>query len=143
MTDEKGHIRRDMEKIRFGVVLVMGTIVTAIIAIVAAAVLEYMNSETRINPQKNVYLFLHGRDDLKEKAEISLVAYGFQKEKIITASSENVGKAGDYMAMLWRPPRPDHIKIQKITEVKEVEPDKIFGLWKGVLKKDIDTVSLE
>ncbi len=46
------------------------------------------------------------------------------------------------MAMLWRPPRPDHIKIQKITDVKEVEPDKMFGLWKGVLKKDIDTVPL-
>ena len=43
------------------------------------------------------------------------------------------------MAMLWRPPRPDHINIQLITEVKEVEPDKIFGLWKGVSKKDIDT----
>ncbi len=46
------------------------------------------------------------------------------------------------MARLWRPPRPDHIKIQKITDVKEVEPDKMFGLWKGVLKKNIDTVPL-
>ena len=143
MTDENGHIRRDREKMRPGGVAITGIIITAMIAVVFAAVLEYMNTETEIDPQKNVYLFLHGRDDLQVKAETALVTYGFSKEKIIIASSKNVGKAGDYMAMLWKPPRPDQIKIQKITEVKEVEPDKTFGLWKGVLKKDIDTVLLE
>jgi hypothetical protein len=45
--------------------------------------------------------------------------------------------------MLWRPPRPDHIKIQKITKVKEVEPDKIIGFWRGVSGKVIDIISLE
>ncbi|MHC4269710.1 MAG: hypothetical protein ACYSTS_14750 [Planctomycetota bacterium] len=143
MTEEKGYIQRDLKKIGLGGYTVIGIIIMATIAIVIAAVLEHINSDTRINPQKNIYLFLHGRDDLKEKAETALVAYGFSKEKIIIASSENVGKAGDYMAMLWKPPRPDHIKLQKITEVKEVEPEKTFGLWKGVLKKDIDTVLLE
>jgi hypothetical protein len=143
MTDEKKHIAPDVEKIRPGGIVIIGIIVAAMILVVIATVYEYMNTETEIDPQKDVYLFLHGRADLQEKAEAVLVAYGFQKEKIITASSKNVGKAGDYMAMLWKPPRPDHIKIQKITEVKEVEPDKMFGLWKGVLKKDIDTVSLE
>jgi hypothetical protein len=143
MTDEKGHIHRDTEKMRPGGVAIMGIIITAMIAVVIAAVLEYMNTETEIDPQKNVYLFLHGRADLQEKAETALVTYGFPKEKIIIASSKNVGKVDDYMAMLWRPPRPDQIKIQKITEVKEVEPDKMFGLWKGVLKKDIDTILLE
>ncbi len=68
---------------------------------------------------------------------------GFSKDKITVASSENVGSVGDYIAMLWRPPRPDHIKIQLITGIKEVEHEKIFGFWKGVLKKDIDTISLE
>ena len=143
MTDEKEHINREAEKIRPGGIAVIGIIVAAMILVVIAAVFEYMNTETEIDPQKDVYLFLHGMADLQEKAVTVLVAYGFQKEKIITASSENVGKAGDYMAMLWKPPRPDLIKIQKITEVKDVEPDKMFGRWKGVLKKDIDTVSLE
>jgi hypothetical protein len=99
--------------------------------------------KTEINPQKDVYLFLHGSTDLQEKAETVLVAYGFQREQIITATSENVGSVGDYMAMLWMPPDPDHIKIQLITEVEEVEPDKTFGLWKGVSNKDIATISLE
>ncbi len=141
MTDEKGHILRDLENVKPGGVTVIGIIVTAVIAVFIAAMLEQDNTE--IDPQKNVYLFLHGRADLREKAETSLVAYGFPKEKIIKASSENVGSVGDYMAMLWKPLRPDHIKIQLITGVKEVEPDKMFGLWKGVLKKDIDTISLD
>ncbi len=143
MTEGKGFIQQDLKKIGPGAFAITGIIFTAFLAIIIAAVLEYMNSETNIDPQKDVYLFLHGMADLREKAETALVAYGFTKEKIITASSENVGKQGDYMAMLWRPPRPDQIKIQKITEVKDVEPDKMFGLWKGVSKKDIDSISLE
>ena len=94
MTDEKGHISRDLQKIRPGEYMVMVIIVISTIAIVIAAVLEHINTETEIDPQKNVYLFLHGREDLREKAETVLIAYGFPKENIITASSENVGKAG-------------------------------------------------
>ena len=143
MKDEQGHIRQDREKIGPGEFAISAIIITAMIGVIIAAALEHMNTETEIDPKKDIYLFLHGRSDLQEKAEAALVSYGFQKEKIIKASSEKVGKAGDYVAMLWRPPKPDHIKIQKITKVKEVEPDKIFGLWKGVSKRDIDTVSLE
>ncbi len=99
--------------------------------------------KTVIDPQKDVYLFLHGKAELREKAEAALAAYGFSKEKIIKSSPENIGSVGDYVAMLWKPPTPDHIKIQQITEVKKVEPHKMFGLWKGVSKKDIDTISLE
>ena len=141
MTDKKGRIRRDIENIKLGGVTIVGIIIIAVIAVVIAVVLE--QDETEIDPQKNVYLFLHGRADLQERAETSLVAYGFQKEKITVASSENVGSVGDYIAMLWRPPRPDHIKIQKITKVKEVEPDQIIGFWRGVSGKVIDTISLE
>ncbi len=141
MTDKKGHIRRDIENIKPGGTMVVGIIVTAMIAVVIAVVLE--RDETEIDPQKNVYLFLHGRADLQERAETSLIAYGFQKEKITVASSENVGSVGDYIAMLWRPPRPDHIKIQKITKVKEVKPDQIIGFWRGVSGKVIDIISLE
>ncbi len=141
MTNEKGHIRRDIEKIKFGELTVLSAVILAVIAVLIALMLE--QDKIEIDPQKDVYLFLHGSTDLQEKAEAVLVAYGFQKEKIITATSENVGRVGDYMAMLWMPSDPDHIIIQLITGVKEVEPDKIFGLWKGVSNKDIDTISLE
>ncbi len=143
MTNEKGHIRLAIEKMSPGEYTVLGGIIMVIIAVLIGLALQQRKDGTEIDLEKDVYLFLHGRTDLQEKAVTALVTYGFSKKKIIKASSENVGSVGDYMAMLWMPPDPDHIKIQLITEVKEVEPEKIFGLWKGVSKKDIDTISLE
>jgi hypothetical protein len=96
-----------------------------------------------IDTQKDIYLFLHGKMDLKEKATNAVVSKGFSAEKIILALPNKVGNVGDYMAMLWMPPNPDHIKIQQITKVEEVEPDGMVGLWKGVSKDDIDTIPLE
>ena len=96
-----------------------------------------------IDTQKDVYLFLHGRMDLKEKATNALSSKGFVGEKIVMALPNKVGNVGDYMAMLWMPPNPDHIKIQQITKVEEVEPEGMIGLWKGVSKDDIDSIPLE
>ena len=47
------------------------------------------------------------------------------------------------MAMLWMPPNPDHIKIQKITKIEQVEPEGVIGLWEGVSKDDLFTIKLE
>ena len=96
-----------------------------------------------IDNEKNIYLFTHGRMDLQEKSENALVAKGFSKEKIVMALPNKVGEVGDYMAMLWMPPNPDHIKIQQITKIEEVEPEGVIGLWKGVSKDDIDSIPLE
>ena len=96
-----------------------------------------------IDTQKDVYLFLHGRMDLKEKATNALTAKGFAADKITMALPNKVGNVGDYMAMLWMPPNPDHIKIQQITKVEDVEPEGMIGLWKGVSKDDIEQISLE
>ena len=98
---------------------------------------------TEIDAQKEVYLFLHGRMDLKEKAMKALTKKGFSSDKVIMALPNKVGNVGDYMAMLWMPPNPDHVKIQQITKVVEVEPEGMIGLWKGVSKDDIDTIQLE
>ena len=95
-----------------------------------------------IDTQKSVYLFLHGKMDLKEKAMNVLTAKGFADDKVIMALPDKVGNVGDYMAMLWMPPNPDHIKIQQITKVEEVEPEGVIGLWKGVSKDDLDTIPL-
>jgi len=97
---------------------------------------------TKIDTEKNIYLFLHGRMDLKEKANKALASKGFANEKVMMALPSKVGNVGDYMAMLWMPPNPDHIKIQQITKVEKVEPEGMIGLWKGVSKDDIDTVPL-
>ena len=96
-----------------------------------------------LNTQKNIYLFTHGRMDLKEKLENIVIAKGFSKEKIVMALPTKIGEVGDYVAMLWRPPNPDQIKIQKITNVEKVEPEGMVGLWKGVSKEDIESIPLE
>ncbi len=66
MTDEKGHIHRDIEKLKPGEFTVMGTVIMAVIAVFIAIVLE--QDKTEIDSQKDIYLFLHGRMDLQEKA---------------------------------------------------------------------------
>ncbi len=96
-----------------------------------------------IDTGKDVYLFLHGRMDLKEKAMNALAAKGFAADKVIMALPDKVGNVGDYMAMMWMPPNPDHIKIQQITKVDKVEPEGMIGLWKGVAKDDIESIPLE
>ncbi|MBI2005672.1 MAG: hypothetical protein HYS75_00030 [Nitrosopumilales archaeon] len=96
----------------------------------------------QIDKGKDVYLFVHGRFDLMQKSTDALVANGFSKDKIISAVPNKVGNVGDYMAMLWMPPNPDHIKIQKITKVEEVVPEGVIGLWKGVSKDELFTVKL-
>ncbi len=98
---------------------------------------------TEIDTQKEIYLFLHGRMDLKEKAMNALTAKGFAGDKVIMALPDKVGNVGDYMAMLWMPPNPDHIKIQQITKVEEVESSDVTGKWKGVSQDDIDSIPLE
>ncbi len=139
---EKGKARLIIERLRFDEFKVLWVIIAIGTIFYIGVVMEQIETG-KIDPEKNVYLFLHGRGDLQEKSENILITLGFPKQNIIVASSENVGGVGDYMAMLWRPPRPDQIKVQMITKVKDVEPDKMFGLWKGVLKKDIDSFPLK
>ena len=95
-----------------------------------------------IDASKNVYLFTHGRQDLIEKSTNALTANGFSKDKIIMALPNEAGDVGDYMAMLWMPPNPDHIKIQKITKVEPAEPTGMIGVWAGVSKEDISEIKI-
>ena len=95
-----------------------------------------------IDTTKNVYLFTHGRQDLVEKSIDALTTNGFSKDKIIMALPSEAGDVGDYMAMLWMPPNPDHIKIQKITNVEPAEAEGMIGVWKGVSKDDLFEIKI-
>ena len=95
-----------------------------------------------IDATKNVYLFIHGRQDLIEKSTNALVSKGFSKDKVIMADPKKAGDVDDYMAMLWMPPNPDHIKIQKITKVESAEPTGMIGVWAGVSKEDIFEIKI-
>jgi len=95
-----------------------------------------------IDATKNVYLFTHGRLVLLEKSTNALTTNGFSKDKIIMALPSEAGNVGDYMAMLWMPPNPDHIKIQKITKVEPAEAEGMIGVWQGVSKDDIFEIKI-
>ena len=95
-----------------------------------------------IDASKNVYLFTHGRQDLMEKSTNALIANGFSKDKIVIALPSEAGNVDDYMAMLWMPPNPDHIKIQKITKVEPAEPTGMIGVWAGVSKEDVFEIKI-
>jgi len=95
-----------------------------------------------IDTTKNVYLFTHGREDLIEKSTNALVSNGFSKDKIIMADPAKAGEVDDYMAMLWMPPNPDHIKIQKIIKVDPAEPTGMIGVWAGVSKEDVFEIKI-
>ncbi len=95
-----------------------------------------------MDTQKNIYLFIHGRMDLQEKAENAVIAKGFSKEKVIMAQPNKVGEIGEYMAMLWPPPKPDEIKFQKITKIED-KTEEVVGLWGGVSKDDIESIPFE
>ena len=97
---------------------------------------------TDIDATKSVYLFTHGRQDLVEKSTNALLSNGFSKDKIIMADPNKAGNVDDYMAMLWMPPNPDHIKIQKITKVEPSEASGMIGVWKGVSKDDIFEIKI-
>ena len=101
---------------------------------------------SEVDSTKNVYLFTHGRMDLNEKAINALESKGFSKDSVVLADPKVAGDVGDYMAMLWMPPNPDHIKIQKITnsmvflichlECKGKIIATASGIWK-ILKKPL------
>ena len=133
---ERKMMKSEMSKVR-------GRIIMVAITILLELALRQGASAAEIDLQKDVYLFLHERTDLQEKAVNALVTYGFLKEKITLATPKKVGNVGDYMAMLWKPPKPDHIKIQRITRVEKTEPEEIKGLWRGVSREDIDSIPLK
>ena len=95
-----------------------------------------------IEAGKRVYLFTHGRADLRERALSALETSGVSRDAVTDATPNQTGQAGDYMAMLWMPPHPDHIKMQRITGVVPVKPEGMVGLWKGVSKDDVGTIPL-
>ena len=97
---------------------------------------------TDIDQTKDVYLFIHGQKDLEEKSINLLVENGFPKEKIILAKKEEAGKIGDYVAMLWMPPTPDHIKIQKISKVEPTDDSGMMGVWKGATMDTLFEIKL-
>lgn len=89
-----------------------------------------------------VYLFLHGRMDLHDRAMAALTRAGFSASRVELATPTKAGEPGDYAAMAWMPPNPDHIKVQRIASVEAVEAAGMEGVWRGVKREDLFEVPL-
>lgn len=98
--------------------------------------------EHEIDAARPVYLFLHGRSDLHDRAMAALTAAGFSASRVELATPAKAGEPGDYAAMAWRPPSPDHVRIQRIASVEAVEPSGMEGVWRGVKREDLFEVPL-
>ncbi len=95
-----------------------------------------------IDKNKDVYVILHGKTNLLQKSIDVLVSNGVNKDRIIIATTDKIGVVDDYIAMLWPPHNPMHIKIQQISKITESKPDNISGLWGSISKNDLFTINL-
>ncbi len=86
MTREKGKVRLIIERLRFEEFKVLWVIIVIGTIFYVGVVMEQIETGAKIDPKRNVYLFLHGRDDLQEKAENILLTLGFTKENIIVTT---------------------------------------------------------
>ena len=70
-----------------------------------------------IDTQKDFFLFLHGKMDLKQKATDVLITKGCSEAKITMGAPTKVGNVGDYMVQLW-PPGPDRksTRLNSVTQ---------------------------
>jgi len=98
MAREKGKIQLIIERLRFDEFKVLWVLFAIGTIFYIGVIMDQIETGVKIDPKRDVYLFLHGRADLRVEAETILVTLGFPKENIIAASSENVGGVGDYMA---------------------------------------------
>lgn len=90
---------------------------------------------------RNIYVLCHVNSRMFPQIRQILLSYGFQDKQIMKAVANKTGIVGDYVANLWPPLIPTHIRFHHITEVEE-KSEKIVGKWAGVVWEDIQCISL-
>jgi hypothetical protein len=95
---------------------------------------------------KTVHLLVHGEKKLLEQVKEKLVAKGFQRSKMQSASLERSGNNGNYVAMVWPPSAPKEIVVSEITGSHAGESQNIvidLGAWTSVTQKELYRLSLQ
>ena len=90
-----------------------GEIIAIAIIILWGFALRQVAFAAEIDLQKDVYLFLHDREMTCGKSGKRPGYLWIFKGENNPGYPAKSGNVGDYMAMLWKPPEPDHIKIQR------------------------------
>lgn len=97
-----------------------------------------------IDPDRVVYIIVHGQRQLLDRVKDKLTSKGFNREKMQMASLEKAGSAGEYVAMIWPPMAPKEIVISKITGTNG-EGSGVgisIGAWSSISQKELDRISL-
>jgi hypothetical protein len=94
------------------------------------------------NPNKTVYLIVHGQRHMEEKVREKLVSNGIKPERIQLASLGRAGESGEYVAMIWPPTSPSEIRISEIVGKHDGEGQSGMGAWASIERNDIQTITL-
>jgi hypothetical protein len=95
-----------------------------------------------LDPDKTVYLIVHGQRHLENKVREKLVSNGIKAERIQLASLDKAGESGEYVAMIWPPMAPTEIKISEIVGKNDGKVQFGMGAWSSIERNDIKTITL-
>lgn len=93
---------------------------------------------SQIDGSKNVYIIVHGQRQLMDAVKDRLASAKFSKEKMLPASLEKAGDAGEYVAMIWPPMAPSEIVVSQVTGPSQAGAGgRGMGAWGSVALKEV------
>jgi hypothetical protein len=90
---------------------------------------------TAINPNKKIYVIVHGNRQNYDKVKSMLIEKQLNEEKIAMASLEKAGEIGEYVAMTWPPMAAKEVIVSEI--VGTDSEGKGMGAWGSIDQKEL------
>jgi hypothetical protein len=90
---------------------------------------------TAINPNKKIYVIVHGNRQNYDKVKSMLIEKQLNEEKIAMASLEKAGEIGEYVAMTWPPMAAKEVIVSEI--VGTDSEGKGMGAWSSIDQKEL------
>ncbi|MGH9981240.1 MAG: hypothetical protein ACRD6U_06780 [Nitrososphaeraceae archaeon] len=90
---------------------------------------------TAINPNKTIYVIVHGIRQNYDKVKSMLIEKQLNEEKIAMASLEKAGEIGEYVAMTWPPMSAKEVIVSEIVGTNS--EGKGMGAWGSIDQKEL------
>jgi len=97
-----------------------------------------------LDVKKTVHIIVHGQTSLVGTVKEKLIGLGFSENRLVQASLDKVGNAGEYVAMAWPPMTANQIIINEITGISEDAQEGLgfLGAWAKVEQKELSRIPL-
>ena len=96
-----------------------------------------------LDVKKTVHIIVHGQTSLVGTVKEKLIGLGFSENRLLQASLDKVGNAGDYVAMAWPPMHATEIILSEITGINQAEAkNNVMGAWSNISQKEISRIPL-